>query len=317
MPHISLDVATAPTDLEIRLHDLPADDPIEMFVKGMVSSRFTAAKQAWVCHVREFKGFREYLDAVGFADRDASEEAIERILCWTGLSELDFKVKSGEFDSDLEPRLLQSVRTTLYGDQITGVRFLVSKHRALLADSMGIGKTLQAIATYAVLKEMKAAQRAIVVAIDATKSGWEKEVRKHGNGLTCTVLPNGRDKILEAIAKYREKPTDFLVIQYEGISAMPRKKAHGGASHQRELSNPIVEALLECPFDVVYSDEAHLLKNMGTRRYKCFQYFLSQVKTSEPQVEVEYLTESGEHIKRTLSSGAAAFLEIGETVDVL
>lgn len=316
MPHISIDTAPGRYDIEIRLSELDQGHPVALFVKSMVSSRYSAAKNVWTCHARELRGFKEYLDAVDFISRDASEEALARILQWGGLADIDFRVKSGDFNADIDPRALADVKTTLYPDQKTGVRFLISKQRAVLADSMGIGKSLQALASFVALRQLKLARYGLIVMLGTTKAGWAKEVGKHTQDLTFTVLPAKRKEIVETIIEYRANPTDLLFIHYDALSAPGEKKSFG-ATHTQELSNPIIEALLDCQFDAIYADEAHSLKNTNTRRYKCFQYFLSQVRASEPQVEVEYLTESNEKITRIVSGSASFHLDIGDVVDVL
>ena len=310
MPSVSLDVGVAHHDFELRLINCP--DSVRAFVASMVSSRFLAKTGAYVAHLNEFRAFREYLDSVGLTERDASEEVMTRLLQWNRAADLGFRMKTGEFNLDIRPEYLSHIKTKLYKDQVTGVRWLVARARSLLADSMGFGKSIQALATFSAWRSLGCVERALIVAISGVKPGWAKEVNKHSN-FTITVLPNGTKAILAAIEKYKKDPTDFLVIHYEGICQFGRF----GVSDPETGNSEVVQALLTCSFDVIFADEAHLLKNMDTKRYKSFAYLFSHIQPSTGQVEVEYELESGEVVTRTMTDSAARHLDIGIEVDIL
>lgn len=280
----------------------------------MVSSRYLPRYDAYVVHLSEFRFLRDYLDTVQYFERDASEEVMERILQWNRAHDLGFRVKTGEFNRDIRPEYLSAVKSKLYSDQLTGVRWLAARPRSLLADSMGIGKSLQALATFSVWRSLQVAERGLVVSLSGVKPSWENEVNKHTN-FSVTVLPNGTKAILDAIEVYRRQPTDFLVIHYEGLCQQPRSKT---AVRDPETGNSeVIQALLQCPFDVIFGDEAHLLKNMDTMRYKSFAYLLANIQTSSGQALVEYETETGEIIQRVMSESAARHLEVNAEVDIL
>jgi SNF2 family DNA or RNA helicase len=176
---------------------------------------------------------------------------------------------------------------------------------------MGIGKTLQSIASFSVWKSQGLANRALVVSISAVKHGWGKEIKKHSN-FSYTILPNGKKNILEAIEAYKRNPTDFLIVHYEGLAFKRDPKKKFGPDPKSE----VVEALCTCPFDVLFVDEAHLLKNMETIRYKTLVALLVGMQTTLPEmVEVELETESGARMRRFVSRDLKP--AIGVEVDVL
>lgn len=312
MASISLDLAKNPTDFSIRLHDCPA--AVQTFVASLVSSRWSATQKSFIAHVDEFRKLKEYLDVVGIAERDSSDEVMDRVISWNRGLELDLKIKAGEFNIDVQPEYLSPIKTKLYKDQTSGVRFLTSRYNSLLADSMGIGKSLEAITTFSVLKSLRSVERALVVCISTVKPGWRKEIYKHSS-FSVTVLPNGTNAILEAIEKYKEKPTDFLITHYESLCEYKQSKHkvldadHGNSA--------VIQSLLGCNFDIVIADEIHLLKNMESVRYKSFNYLYSNLKPSSNLVEVEYETESGEIVKRILSDNAAMHLDVGDEVNIV
>ena len=175
--------------------------------------------------------------------------------------------------------------------------------------------TLESISTFSIWKSLHVAEKALVLTISDVKAGWAKEIAKHSN-FTMTVLPNGTQAILAAIESYKQNPTDFLIVHYEGICQLSKSKIISPA--EIEIGNSeVIQSLLGCSIDVVLADEAHLLKNMTTCRYKSFNYLLSRLQPSCDQVEVEMLTENGEKISRIMSSSATFHMDIGDEVDVL
>lgn len=314
MSGISLDVAPAIHDFLIKLNDCPKS--VQDFIASMVSSRWLPKSGCYVAHLNEFRALRDYLDTVEtgtLMDRDASEEVMDRILQWNRVSTLGFKMKTGEYNLDVRPEYLSFIKSKLYKDQVTGVRWLASRARSLLADSMGIGKSLEALSTFAVWKALNMADRALVVSLSGVKPGWEKEVGKHTN-FSVTVLPNGTKAILAAIEKYKRAPTDFLIVHYEGICQLSKSKV---IMDPQTGNSEVIQALMQCPFDVVFADEAHLLKNMDTLRYKSFAYLLSHLPTSAGQVVVQYELETGETVERLMTENAALHLDVGAEVDIV
>ncbi len=281
----------------------------------MVSSRYLPKSNTFVAHFNELRAFREYLDSVGVTEefRDASEEVMERVIQWNRANDVAFRMKTGEFNLSIRPEYLGSIKTKLYKDQRTGVRWLASRSRSLLGDSMGIGKSLQSLSTFAVWRALGNADRALVIAISGVKPGWVKEVHKHTD-FTVTALPNGARAILAAIETYKKNPTDLLVVHYEGLVQFGKNPT----IRDREVGNSeVIQALLSCPFDAVFVDEAHLLKNTDTMRYKSFAYLMTHMRTSMHQVVVQYELETGEIVERLMTDRAARHLDVGAEADIL
>src|SRR4249919_3587280 len=71
----------------------------------------------------------------------------------------------------------------LYAHQRSGIAFLVSRRRAILADDMGLGKTRQAIIA---VREAAPDGPYLVVCPAGVKLAWEREIR-HVEGDTPVV----------------------------------------------------------------------------------------------------------------------------------
>jgi len=131
---------------------------------------------------------------------------------------------------------------------------------AILADDMGLGKSLQALTVFGIDVFMGRSTSAIIVSPVTLKGNWADEIDKFTR-FRFTVLgegvkPNGRPKTLtkaertKQIENFREAiGPKILIVNYEQV-------------------DPHVEELNACRFDMVIFDEAHYLKNPKAKRTK-------------------------------------------------
>jgi SNF2-related domain len=127
------------------------------------------------------------------------------------------------------------MRGALRPYQVAGVRYLCSATRAFLADELGLGKTLQALATIETLQ----AYPALVLCPAAMQRTWLRESQRW--------LPQGKT-IVALEGPFDSVPVvDVLIISYEQV-----------ARHQQLLA--------ERPFEAIVADESHYLKNREAQR---------------------------------------------------
>lgn len=129
----------------------------------------------------------------------------------------------------------------LYPFQVTGVNWLALRNKALLADSMGLGKTIQALVALPKLA------RTIVIAPAAVKYNWADEAKKWRKDLTPVVC-NGKDSF------QFPKDGEIILINFDILPA-----------RFEEMSAEDAAELAKC---VVIVDEAHKCKNWKTARSK-------------------------------------------------
>ncbi|MBM4343386.1 MAG: DEAD/DEAH box helicase [Deltaproteobacteria bacterium] len=134
------------------------------------------------------------------------------------------------------------LRARLFPYQRTGVAMLASQGRALLADDMGVGKTLQAIAAARWLMEHEGVRRVLIVCPASLKSGWTKEIRKF-TGLDAYTL-SGSPKQLGA---GWQQPAPFHIAHYEQV-----------ARNQSLFCTDLTP-------DLLIVDEAQRIKNWATK----------------------------------------------------
>lgn len=129
--------------------------------------------------------------------------------------------------------------------QAEGVDWLRKRPSWLLADDLGLGKTLQALIVAAHDFDSGFARRVLVVANATLKYNWADEIEKWTT-FTYAMLegtPKQRDKILN------EFDADILIANYEQV------KAH-------------LAVFNEMNFDIFIGDEFHLCKNPKSKRTK-------------------------------------------------
>lgn len=129
--------------------------------------------------------------------------------------------------------------------QKKGVSFIESKQgRALLADDMGIGKTIQAIGY---LKRHPEFKKILIVCPEVMKKKWAAELKKWGYKKPIELL-YGRTPY-----KIDEK-TRVLIINYDILYYWTDPKKNGPFSKMK--------------FDAMILDECHYIKNNSAKRTK-------------------------------------------------
>lgn len=133
--------------------------------------------------------------------------------------------------------------------QVDGVRELAQRTSFLLADDMGLGKSLQALTIFAVDVKREWASTCLIVAPATLKGNWADEIQKFTRfpHLVLHGTPTERNKQLVEFASL-EGPK-ILVVNYELVV----------------LHLDTLDALR---FDVAIFDEAHYLKNPKAKRTK-------------------------------------------------
>lgn len=137
--------------------------------------------------------------------------------------------------------------------QKEGVTFLTTRESALLADSVGLGKTIQAIAAAQIGPE-----RRLVVCPNSLKGWWHDQISKHCPGHRIVVCGQGRKAFPNDINW--QTFGDWTVVHWEAV---------------RNLST--LGKLRRVTWDVIIADEAHRIKNRKTKTAKA----LKQLKTHQ------------------------------------
>lgn len=139
-------------------------------------------------------------------------------------------------------RIRPSVK--FYKHQSEGIVFITKAGNIVLADDMGLGKSLQALAVGAIDFERGIAKRILIVTLATLKGNWAEEIEAHTT-FEYEVLNNKSTRAREK--QLREFQADVLIVNYEQVISC-------------------LDALNEMAFDVIIYDEAHAIKNRTSKR---------------------------------------------------
>jgi len=138
----------------------------------------------------------------------------------------------------------------LYQHQEQGVKFLLTRNGCVLADDMGLGKSIQSI--IAALES--GAKKILVVCPSSAKINWEREINTFCDD---TIIIDGK--------KWGE--AKFTIINFDIL-----KNFHSLVDSKKELTpeqiSQIKRELVNSNFDLAIIDEAHNLKNNESIRGK-------------------------------------------------
>jgi SNF2 family DNA or RNA helicase len=136
---------------------------------------------------------------------------------------------------------LYKTKLPLHPYQIEGVKFLLMRERAILADEIGLGKTVQAICTAMTLKGQGKIRKCLIVCPSSLKYQWKDEIEKftEESALVIDGAPDER-------AEVYQNDSFFYIINYE-------------------LVIRDIEQLSLIKFDLVVMDEATRIKSRAAK----------------------------------------------------
>lgn len=135
----------------------------------------------------------------------------------------------------------------LYQHQEEGIKFLLSRNGCILADDMGLGKSIQSI--IAALES--GAKKILVVCPSSTKINWEREIN-----VFCdeTTIIDGK----------KFSSAKFTIINFDILKNFHTLVKRGKESEHAAINRQLANA----GYDLCIIDEAHYLKNNDSIRGK-------------------------------------------------
>ena len=177
----------------------------------------------------------------------------------------------------------------LYPHQEEAVRFLVAKKKAILAHSMGHGKTASAIVAALESKY----EKILVICPQSMKASWVRELSRYVDSDEITTVEGSKWKEnkftiinYEILKNFYEVPTEIkkekeLNLNDDGKIVEVAKERETVSKRKSVIDNAMSNSqLFQSKFDLVIIDEAHRLSNTKSGIFKIVS---DLVKRSNPR----------------------------------
>lgn len=158
------------------------------------------------------------------------------------------------------------------------LKFLNSPNRRLLvADEVGLGKTIEAGHIMLELKARKELRNVLIVCPKSLQEKWKAELYEKF-GLTFKIVDTAKELINDLNAK---TGTVRAIVNYEKIRGR-KSKAKDDEAKKGKMPNTLIEYLMEHPqrFSMVLCDEAHKMRNRETQTYKGAEVLMNLADTA-------------------------------------
>lgn len=136
--------------------------------------------------------------------------------------------------------------TEYYNHQVEGIRWGARHNSFILADDMGLGKSLQALTVAAIDFEKGWASKVLVVCPATLKGNWADECEKFTSFSHMVLNGTPRERSAQ-ISLFMGGGWDVLIVNYEQVG-------------------PHLTDLNAIGFDIVIYDEAHYIKSYKSKR---------------------------------------------------
>jgi SNF2 family DNA or RNA helicase len=147
----------------------------------------------------------------------------------------------------LEPWIKDDVQ--YYPHQVDGVRTLIRRRSFLLADDMGLGKSIEALTVFGVDVKLGLSTTAIIICPVTLKGNWADEIEKFTRFPYVVLDGTPRQRSEQLLDFFAILGPKILIVNYEQVKA-----------HYDQINS--------FKFDVAIFDEAHYLKNPKAQRTK-------------------------------------------------
>ena len=191
------------------------------------------------------------VDAAALAQAEAARAAVEQNVEESRAAVADFQV--------------DGLGGTLRPFQSAGTRYMARQRRVLLGDQMGLGKTVQLLATM----QATDAFPALMVVPASLKLNWMREAKRWLPGRSVAVLEGSKSYAFDA---------DVVVINYDILSRWVSAEVAPGQENARNPEMIVSGPLAEYGFRFLGCDESHMLKNHKAKRTVLVQHLAAHLR---------------------------------------
>lgn len=244
----------------------PSYEQCYILVRSLLTA-FEVRPNTWLVNYDDLLYLRQKLKGLGDQNsgKTISREALDWLNYLQAKDAMRQELKSG-VDNERVAKLLEGkLKSTLFNDQVTGVAAAMAAKRFGIFDCMGMGKTLEILATLVALDLKKT----LIIAPLGVIPGWGREIKKHTR-LESIALPKGRAKALSFLKKHKTGKWDVLLVHPETLVGSKGAKF-----------SPVLHMLVEMPWSLITVDEAHRIKSPAAKRTQAVVKLVNDVKNHE------------------------------------
>lgn len=156
-----------------------------------------------------------------------------------------------------------SLKAKLFAHQRVGIHYLSQLDCAMLADDLGMGKSLQSLALALLRKQRNEIIKTVIVCPATTKfSVWKREIEKFTDE-KCIVIDGDKKKREVLYHTFFERDdVFFLIVNYESLTT--------DSDYLQALTNKTL----------IISDEAVYIKNRAAQRTKAIKKLTAQYRVA-------------------------------------
>lgn len=158
-----------------------------------------------------------------------------------------FEVINVDVDFTKYNNILSKFNKKLYQHQEEGIKFLLSRNGCILADDMGLGKSIQSI----IAAIESGSKNILIICPSSTKINWEREIKVFCDD---TTIIEGK----------KFSSAKFTIINFDVLKNFHTLIKKGKESETKVINRQLVNA----GYDLCIIDEAHYLKNNDSIRGK-------------------------------------------------
>lgn len=230
---------------------------IKSILKSYVGSWYDKTNRVWKISIEDVDDFVDKV--VNFDDEIVQADLGIYDVAQTYVSKrkdlLDLRNSLDGADSGV--KLLKNYQLMPF--QHVGVKFLTEVRHGIIADKVGLGKTMQGFcAAYKMIKMDRIADKCIVIVPNSLKVKWKRDIEKF-LGEESVLLEGAKNERQGVFREWLNSDSLFLITSYDTLRI----------DYERYISETMF-----CNFGVI-CDEIQYLKNTSTKRSQRVREFVN------------------------------------------
>jgi SNF2 family DNA or RNA helicase len=227
-----------------------------IYIVKSYNCKFNAANKTWVTqeganHVDLIKDIRKIDDNI-LLDSNLQSKIGEA-------QDKDTVIQSvGTSSIEAEPFTIKRLNVDLYPHQYGDVAFLSGRTKALLANTVGVGKTYSMIATCLYLKQLGLIKKVIIFSPSSIIKEWKYQIE------------NGTKEELNIIEDDFKSDKFFNIISFDSVFNRIASKIRNSTKEKLKTNKKNLKIIDE-EYDCMVIDEVHMASHAKTKRLKALR----------------------------------------------